>query len=146
MVVKTFKGLLADNGVDRIRLQTIQGKVGYRIVKLQVIGGAPGAVNYEAILTINKKTFTPETTIDFTDSDVLGAVFYSGNSAANNYPTSQVIIFDNEIFNQDIYIGLNDLQNNTMNYYMELEVVPLTDLGAEYTTIKDLRTQGPAGY
>ena len=144
MVVKTFRGLLADNGVDRIRLQTITGKVGYRIVKLQVIGGAPGAVNYEAILTINKKTFTPGTTIDFTDSDLLGAVFYSGSSAASNYPTTQVIIFDNEIFNQDIYIGLNDLQNNTMNYYMELEVVPLTDQAAEYTTIKDIRTQRQA--
>ena len=139
-MIKTFRGLLADNGVDRIRLQTITGKVGYRIVKFQVIGGAPGAVNYEAIVTINKKTFTPGTTIDFADSDLLGAVFYAGNSA-HSYPTSQVIIFDTEIFNQDIFIGLNDLQNNTMNYYMELEVVPLTDQAAEYTTIKDIRTQ-----
>jgi len=140
MVVKTFRGLLADNAVDRIRLQTIKGKVGYKIVKFQVIGGAPGVANYEAITTISKVSFTPATTIDFTDSDVLAAAFYSGNASAFNYPTSQVIIFDNEIFNQDIYIGLNDLQNNTMNYYLELEVIPLDDAGAEYTTLKDMRS------
>jgi len=139
MVVKTFRGLLADNAVDRIRLSTIKGKVGYKIVKFQVIAGAPGAASYEAITTISKIDFTPGTTIDFTDSDVLAAAFYAGNAAAFNYPTSQVIIFDNEIFNQDIYIGLNDLQSNTMNYYLELEVIPLDDAGAEYTTLKDMR-------
>jgi len=33
MVVKTFRGLLADGGQDRIRLSTIKGKVGYKIAK-----------------------------------------------------------------------------------------------------------------
>lgn len=138
-MIKTFRGTLADNGVDRIRLSTIQGKVGYKITKFQVIGSEPGAANYEAITTISLVNFTPATTIDFTDSTVLGAAFYAGNTASFNYPTSQVIIFDSEMFNQDIYIGLNDLQSNSMNYYLELEVVPLTDLSAEYTTIKDIR-------
>ena len=138
-MIKTFRGLLADGGQDRIRLQTIKGKVGYKIIKFQVIGGAPGAANYEAITTISKVSFTPATAIDFTDSDVLAAAFYAGNAASFNYPTSQVIIFDSEIFSQDIYIGLNDLQSNTMNYYLELEVIPLDDAGAEYTTLKDMR-------
>ena len=105
-----------------------------------MIGGAPGATNYEAITTISKVSFTPATTIDFSDGNVLAAAFYAGNAAAFNYPTTQVIIFDREIFNQDIYIGLNDLQSNTMNYYLELEVIPLSEMAAEYTTIKDIRT------
>ena len=35
-MVKTFRGILADGGVDRIRLSTKKGKIGYRIVKLQL--------------------------------------------------------------------------------------------------------------
>ena len=135
MVVKTFRGLLPDGGIERIRLSTIRGKVGYRIVKLQLMPGSPGAADYDSVVTVMKKTFSPSATIDLTDSDVL-AVGYFGNSARYN---PDVIIIDNETFNQDIYIGNQDLQNNPMNYYIELEVVPLDDAGAEYTTLKDLR-------
>jgi len=140
MVVKTFRGLLADGAQDRIRLQTIKGKVGYRIVKFQVIPNKPGDENTEAVVTIMKKTFTPSATIDLTDSDVL-AVGYFMASAAAGLAYEQFIIFDNEIFNQDIFIGNQDLQNNSMNYYLELEVVPLDDAGAEYTTLKDMRAE-----
>ena len=140
MVVKTFRGLLADGGQDRIRLSTIKGKVGYRIVKFQLIANEPGAQNYESVVTIQKTTFTPLATIDLTDSDILAVGFYAANTNSNTYPVSQVLIFDNEIFNQDIYIGLQDLQSQNMNYYIELEVIPLDDAGAEYTTLKDMRS------
>ena len=36
MVVKTFRGQLEDGGQDHIRLQTIKGKVGYRIVSCKL--------------------------------------------------------------------------------------------------------------
>ena len=141
MVVKTFRGLLADGGMDRIRLQTIKGKVGYKIVKFQVIQESPGAVNAEAMITISKTSFTPVATVNFTDSDILGVAFYGGPQVASAYPIQQVIIFDNEIFNQDIFIGSQDIggANEKMNYYIELEVIPLDDAGAEYTTLKDFR-------
>tara|TARA_Y100000310_G_C20078351_1_gene532621 strand:- start:94 stop:522 length:429 start_codon:yes stop_codon:yes gene_type:complete len=139
MVVKSFRGLLADGVLEKLNLSTNNGKTGYRIIKFEVIGGAPGAANYEAITTISKVSFTPSSEINFSDSNILGAAFYAGNAASFNYPTSQVIVFDGETFNQDIYIGLNDLQSNTMNYYLELETIPLTDQGAEFTTLKDIR-------
>ena len=141
MVVKTFRGLLADGGMDRIRLQTIKGKVGYKIVKFQVIQESPGAVNAEATITISKTSFTPVATVNFTDSDILGVAFYGGPQVASAYPIQQVIIFDNEIFNQDIFIGSQDIggANEKINYYIELEVIPLDDAGAEYTTLKDFR-------
>ena len=141
MVVKTFRGLLADGGMDRIRLQTIKGKVGYKIVKFQVIQESPGAVNAEATITISKTSFTPVATVNFTDSDILGVAFYGGPQVASAYPIQQVIIFDNEIFNQDIFIGSQDIggANEKINYYIELEVIPLDDAGAEYTTLKDMR-------
>ena len=54
--------------------------------------------------------------------------------------TATVIIFDREIFNQDIYISSYDDHGDVnVNYYLELEVIPLDDAGAEYTTLKDMR-------
>ena len=140
MVVKTYRGLLADGGQDRIRLQTIKGKVGYRIVKFQVMPNNPAAQDPEAIIQITKNSITtPSELINFTDSDLLAAAYYSGGDTTTK-PQDSVIIFDNEIFNQDIYISLkDDSDNESMNYYIELEVIPLDDAGAEYTTLKDMR-------
>jgi len=139
MVVKTFRGLLADGGQDRISLQTIKGKVGYKIAKFQIIpDGSTGARN--SIISIwRSKQASIVQGVNFTDMDLLGvAMWYNGT-----YEVDDAVIFDNEIFNQDIYLGLFDSDgSSTCNYYLELEVIPLDDKGAEYTTIKDLRTRG----
>ena len=140
MVVKTFRGLLADGGQDQIRLQTIKGKVGYRIVKLAAIGKDPGTGIMEHVIKIYKTQQTAvNNTVDFTDSDLLG-VIYIQEEEQSHYSGSSVIIFDSEIFNQDIYITHEDTHGNlACNYYLELEVIPLDDAGAEYTTLKDMR-------
>jgi len=139
-MIKTFRGLLADGGQDRIRLQTIKGKVGYRITKFQVVPTDPGAAIGEHIVKIYKtEQSTVDNIIDFTDSDLLAAAALSTHSG--NLLFNQVIIFDNQIFNQDIYITHNDrAATAACNYYFELEVIPLDDAGAEYTTLKDMRT------
>jgi len=144
MVVKTFRGLLADGAEDRIRLHTIKGKVGYRIVKFQIIGNTPGTAEVEAIVKIWKTSqSTPNAQIDFTDSDLLAAAEHREFAAAEDFSSPQVIVFDNEIFNQDIYISYKTAAGSMkMNYYFELEIIPLDDKGAEYTTVKDLRTRG----
>jgi len=139
-MIKTYRGLLADGGQDRIRLQTIKGKVGYRIAKFELMGEKPAQVDPESIVKIYKtEQSSIDATVNFTDSDLLAAGYWK--EAQNiQYPVSQQIIFDNEIFNQDIYISHKD--NNTgeaCNYYIELEVIPLDDAGAEYTTLKDMR-------
>jgi len=143
-MIKTFRGLLADGAQDRIRLSTIKGKVGYRIVKFQVLTGSPADTAPESIVQIWKTEQTTVTAkINFTDSDLLAAAFYNQDATAANI-VSQVIIFDTEIFNQDIYIA--HIDDNTgsatnCNYYLELEVIPLDDAGAEFTTLKDLRSR-----
>ena len=140
-MIKTFRGLLADGGQDRIRLQTIKGKVGYKIIKFQVITEAVSTASVEHVLKIYKSLQASITgTVNFTDSDLLGvAIALSGADAANN-PISTTIVFDNEIFNQDIYITHTDIEvGKSCNYYIELEVIPLDDAGAEYTTLKDMR-------
>jgi len=141
MVVKTFRGMLAEQGEDRIRLQTTKGKVGYKIIKFQVITQNPSTVASESIYKITKASVaSPNAAIDFTDSDLLAVAFYTANTSPTN-PHVEDIIFDNEIFNQDIYISYKDSYGSTEpgNYYIELEVIPLDDAGAEYTTLKDMR-------
>ena len=140
-MIKTFRGLLADAGQDHIRLQTIKGKVGYRIVKFQIISETPTDVSAECVVQIWKSSQgTPLATINFTDSDLLGVGVWTSNSTATSNPDNMTIIFDREIFNQDIFIThQNTTGSSPCNYYLELEVIPLDDAGAEYTTLKDMR-------
>jgi len=140
MVVKTFRGLLIDGGQDRIRLSTIKGKVGYKIIKFQTCLKNWGTVTAESVMKVYKKEVTTvDGVVDFTDSDLLASNVFSYNMSANYAGDASVVIFDNQIFNQDIYIT-NDVDADTpVNYYLELEVIPLDDAGAEYTTLKDMR-------
>jgi len=145
-MIKTFRGLLADGGQNRIRLSTIKGKVGYRIAKFQVISNTPGASADESTVTIWKNeqatVSTSANDVNFTDSDMLGVGYWAGASGSGS-PFDMAVIFDNEIFNQDIYITHTNVAAGTAtpcNYYLELEVIPLDDAGAEYTTLKDMRT------
>jgi len=143
MVVKTFRGLLADGGQERIRLSTMKGKVGYKIVKFQVIGDLPGAQGMEHVVKIYKsKQSTIDGTVNFSDNTLLGVAYIQDHDNVA-YPTSMDVIFDREMVNQDIYITQVDTDTaRACNYYLELEVIPLDDKSAEYTTVKDLRTRG----
>ena len=137
-MIKTYRGLLADGAEDRIRLQTIKGKVGYKIIKFQVMGIHEN-VNYETVIQITNISVTPSDSIDFTDANLLAAALY-GDASPNTTQGGSTIIFDQEIFNQDIFISAKATEGSTaMNYYIELEVIPLDDAGAEYTTLKDMR-------
>ena len=150
-MIKTFRGLLEDGGQDRIRLGTIKGKVGYKIVKFQIMVGAlaTGSDRTNGVFiwkteqsTISTSAITP----DFNDPSLLAAAITVWDNTQPNL-SSLSVIFDNQIFNQDIYVtNTETIATGTCNYYIDLEVVELSDMGAEYTTIKDMRTQGPAGY
>jgi len=148
-MIKTFRGLLGDLDVDRIRLSTKKGKIGYRIIKFMVIAEKPGQDNYEATITVNKVDFTPQNKIHLTDGNVLAVAFFAGNAAAFNYgPFNNPIIFEQEIFNQDIFIGYNDLLTDTvkgMNYYLEIETMSLTDNAAVVSTLRDIRLNPQVG-
>jgi len=140
-MIKTFRGILKDDGQDRIRLSTIKGKVGYKIVKFQLIGPDESETAEASVKIYKKEQSVVNGTIDFTDSDLLAAAIYQQNATGQNYPLDTIVIFDNEVFNQDIYITQKGgAASALINYYIELEVVPLDDAGAEYTTLKDIRS------
>ena len=140
-MIKTFRGLLADGGQDRIRLSTIKGMKGYRIVKLEIIAQDMNEDGEYVVSVFNTKQTSIPTTYDFSDSSLLAAAFLRVAKSAPGLNMS-TIVFDSEVFNQDIYVTNNDVGGASVacNYYLELEVISLTELGAEYTTIKDIRT------
>lgn len=145
MVVKSFRGLIADGGIDTISLHTNDGSTGYRIVKFQLMGHNPGDTSlgsYEHVVQIFK---TPQSsasaTIDFSNQTLLAAGLCFGNTSPQFNDTTS-ILFDNEIFNQDIYVTHVDEDAATpVNYYIELEQIKLDLNENTVATLKDIRNQ-----
>jgi hypothetical protein len=148
-MIKTFRGLIADDSQDTIVLHTNDGSTGYRIVKFQVIGKEPGAGDQESVVKIYKVSQTAvDGVIDFADNTLLGVAYWESYGTQYSSSPPGPIIFDQEIFNQDIYVTHKDLNAGALcNYYIELEQVKL-DLGANtVATLKDIRNieQPPLG-
>jgi hypothetical protein len=140
-MIKTFRGLLDDGAQDRIRLSTKKGKIGYRMLKLQIITNAPGTTQAEHIVKVYKiKQTTIDGVVDLSDGNLLGVAQYSQDSGS--WVSSPIImIMEQEIFNQDIYItGVDVNASAACNYYLELETINLTDNAASVSTLRDIRS------
>jgi len=136
----SYRGLIKSDGQDTIPIQTIRGLIGYRIVKFQVFPRNFGTADYEAVMQIWKVPQTaPTNVVDFSDPTLLGIASWSSNSNVTTEVSGTHIIFDNETFNQDIYITLKDTQSGYINYYIELEQRPLALDEATVATLKDIR-------
>jgi len=138
-MIKTFRGLIADGATDIVVLHTNNGSVGYRIVKFQAIPEEPGQAIGEHTVKIYKVSQTTAlSTIDFSDNTLLGVVSISTHSG--NLLFNETIIFDGEIFNQDIYVTHVDKAGSAQcNYYIELEQVKLDLSESTVATLKDIR-------
>ena len=138
----SYRGTLAVGLEDKINLRTIKGKVGYRITKFQIMSTIPGQANAEYVCKITK---VPDPNIgpvvNFTDPDMMACV-YSAFSTATNSDVTQVIIFDNELTNQNVFVSLSDAAAGTTpcNYYIEFETVSLDEVETTMLTLKNLRT------
>jgi hypothetical protein len=145
MTIKSFRGSLEDATETTISLHTIKGKTGYKIVKFQIYPVKPGVGVQESVVNVWKEyRFTPgsgPTTVDFDDQRLLATAFLQANAAADSGgPNAIQVVFDNEIINQDITVQHEDLSTGeACNFYLELELIKLSDVEAEITTIKDLR-------
>jgi hypothetical protein len=146
-MIKTFRGMLQDGDQNRIRLSTKKGKIGYQIINFQIIGREPGEQHMEHTVKIYKiKQTTIDNTVDFSDGNLLG-VAYIQDDQVTAYPGSiGPIIFEREIFNQDIYITHVDTGGSEpCNYYLELETMSLTDNAATVSTLRDIRLNPQVG-
>tara|TARA_Y100001963_G_scaffold94013_1_gene129534 strand:+ start:389 stop:838 length:450 start_codon:yes stop_codon:yes gene_type:complete len=145
MPIKSFRGLITSydsaipgSGINTISLHTNDGSVGYKIVKFQIMPN-----NFNESDEYNVKIYkTPQTeattTFDFSDNTMLAAAFIETVSGAAE-GVSPVILFDNEIFNQDIYVTAKSQAAKSINYYIELEQVKLDLNENTVATLKDIR-------
>ena len=146
-MIKTFRGLLADGGQDKIRLSTKKGKIGYKIVKLQIFPNNPGAASYEYCVKVFKILQLSVTNpVDFSDGNLLAVALYHDDTAADKADTGPVVMFEQEVFNQDIYItAFDNVGTESVNYYLELETMNMTDNAAAVSTLRDIRLNPQVG-
>ena len=139
MPIKSFRGLMKDNTQDTIVLHTNSGSTGLKINKFQIIGPDSNE-NIESTVKVYKiKQTTIDDKIDFSDNTLLAAATFSGTTSSAN-TAAQVVVFDNEIFNQDIYVTLKgESYTSNMNYYIELEQIKLDLTENTVATLKDIR-------
>ena len=140
----SYRGKLPIGEQNRIRLKTIDGKKGYKIVKFQLISTEPGGADSEFVGQIFKtdQTGSITTDVDFTNRDLLAVCYHKADQSSSQGVTDDVIIFDNEKFNQDIFINITDKSTATVpcNYYIELEAMALSDIESTMLTLQSLRT------
>jgi len=142
MVVKTFRGLMVNGGQDdKINLHTGDGATGYRIVKFEMAANNPGLQSQESVMQIFKVLQTTITSVvDYSDPTLLGNGFYSDSSSGTQGTGKYITIFDQEIFNQDIYVTHVDANGVApCNYYIELEQMKLSDNENTVATLKDIK-------
>jgi len=138
-MIKTFRGLINSGEQDIVALHTNNGSMGYRVVKFQVMGETPATQEGESVLKLYKISQTSiDASIDFNDPTLLGVGLFF-NAANNYYSMNTQVIFDSEIFNQDIYITHFDTSAKKCNYYLELEQVKLDLSESTVATLKDIR-------
>jgi len=138
--IKTFRGLIADGAQDTIVLHTNDGSTGYRIVKFQLLPYDVGVTAQEStvqIFKINQTTIVSP--IDFSDNTLLAAGVWTSDAHQAN-PEDTNVIFDDEIFNQDIYVThVETVGSAPINYYIELEQMKLDLNENTVATLKDIR-------
>ena len=134
---RSFRGLLTNGALETIALHTNTGSTGYRIIKLEVIANDPRGAGSEGVLKIYSIPQTAASDkIDFSDNTLLGCAFYENSGSQSSFGGT-TIIFDNVKFNQDIYITAST--DESINYYMELEMVKLDLTENTVATLKDIR-------
>jgi hypothetical protein len=78
--------------------------------------------------------------VDLTDNDVLAAAIYKAAATGSAVSFTDAVIFDQEIFNQDIFITYTDhAASESCNYYIELEQMKLDHTQNMSATLKAIR-------
>jgi len=141
--IVSFRGLIADGAQDTIVLHTPDGSTGYRIVKFRLLANDAGITAQESTVKIYKVEQTAITSpVDFSDNTLLAAGFWSNHNLSHTNSEDIHVIFDNEIFNQDIYVThVETVATTAVNYYIELEQMPLDLNENTVATLKDIRNQ-----
>lgn len=145
-MIKSYRGRLADGATDTIPLHTNDGKVGYKITKFELMPGDPTDDNIEVVIQIWKTAAAAAGAtdiIDFTSNTLIAAGYIEDNAGDNATFHTDNVIFDQETFNQDIFVTSTaaTATNQGTNYYIELEQMDLTEDQALVAIVKNLRNE-----
>jgi hypothetical protein len=140
-MIKTFRGLIADEDTVQVRLSTNQGLVGYKIIDFRLMADNPGQSDVNHVVKIwSESPGTPDATVNFNAPTLLGASMLRESVGAEDMPISTNVIFDDRVVNQDIYIThVETGGTRACNYYIELEQMKLDLSEATVATLKDMR-------
>lgn len=139
--IVSFRGNIINGAIDTVPLSTNNGAIGYRIKSLRVIGSDPINNEDEGVIKIFSVPQTTATsTVNFSDQTLLAVGVWTSRSTSRSYPLNENVYFDNVTFNQDIYITcVESATGNALNYYIELEQMPLDLNENTVATLKDIR-------
>jgi len=126
----SFRGLLADGGQDKIRIEGATGEIAWRITKFELLPNTPGVAEYMHVGKIyREEQSSVDGVIDFTNTELLAAGYLVGSNATNT-TESLSVIFDNALFTRNIWVTNKDIDLvQSLNYYIELEEVKLSAAG-----------------
>tara|TARA_R100000808_G_scaffold19288_1_gene41928 strand:- start:1239 stop:1682 length:444 start_codon:yes stop_codon:yes gene_type:complete len=137
--IKSFRGMLANETQARIHVSGGKDDIGYRIHKFQIMANQSMS-DYEITAKIyaNKQAepLVHANQVDFNQDNLLAAAF--SGLAAGEYAGAKVVIFDREVFNQDIFVQCQDNggSSQSVNYYIELEEVKMSNPEAAVVNYK----------
>jgi len=141
-MIKSFRGQIPHAGTEQIRLSTNDGLTGYKIKKFQLL---QTDANENVESTVKVFSIQPDPavavsgTLDFNDPTILAAAMYWASTAQADVHEN-IVVFDNTVVNQDIFITHYDYGfAAAINYYIELEQVKLDLNEATVATLKDMR-------
>ena len=139
----SFRGLLADGGQDKIRIQGATGEIAWRITKFQLMHDEPGEQHVESTVKVYREEQTTiNNNINFGDDELLGASYLAESDNHEN-AVSITTIFDNALFSRNIYVTHQDtLASRAINYYIELEEVKVSAAGMAQLSVAAARRLG----
>jgi len=127
----SFRGLLADGGQDKIRIEGATGAIAWRITKFEIMPTLTGSIDAELVAKIFREEQTSiDGDINFNNDELLGAAAFKIKQTDSRYGWGPTVIFDNALFVRNIFITAVDTEgNNVTNYYIELEEVKVSATG-----------------
>ena len=143
-MIKSFRGLLADGGMDTINISTNKGLIGYKIKKFELMPYAFGASDGELESTVKLYSVAPDTVdgvVNFDDSTILAVSLINAEAVADSYPSIMTTVFDHVTINQDVFVTHKNLHADAgpVNYYLEMEQFSLDLNEATVATLQDIR-------
>ena len=137
--IKSFRGRIKDSDIQTIVLHTNNGSTGYRIKKFQLLPIDSNETVEQSVKIYAVPQVTATEDIDFSDNTLLAAGIVHAN-ADRDFVSPDTVIFDNMIFNQDIFITSKAGSSaRDVNYYIELEQFTIDLAENTIATLKDIR-------